>query len=517
MRAPAIVIDESGLTSPMISVDSKCEDCGVTSSHLDTVVLRRLQDVPELLRRLPFDPEFPFSDVYLHRTHTSNLTYDITARQGAANALQKITKLGAEEVHRRGEAYVVHGQVWFRQLASLVADQSWEQLSHEQRTSLAALRGEYLFYRSIEEKIPPLGAGGGRHDPLRWNIPELGSGVLRDKLLSVLENRREELENLMCAVGARKVVAIDWCYQTGKLLGGKLLANFVNEDAVLMQSTVTKSESINELLAPMKALRERPNFSAKVAVIDKVPPSLDDTSVSKLEAIIRESLGVQKVIQDRFHVSHNLSKWFNNSDPRYHQCVIIGWRHATVVRRASCETVVDQMLKAGEIQKKRRDTVISIGHRLTDADINDLKGSGRYHDLFSSKEVLVPEDLKPVPALKLAIERWAEDVIEASVHPPDEHGVRHPILLNKKTLIASVELIHKIKINALKRILNCVPPPDMDAWEKTGETDQNGIDVWKSVLHTCGVESINAAQVSPRPAHVRALRRLPVCLMTDDR
>ena len=91
-----------------------------------------------------------------------------------------------------------------------------------------------------------------------------------------------------------------------------------------------------------------------------------------------------------------------------------------------------------------------------------------------------------------------------------------PSRLNASGVVVPVEPIHKIKINALKRILNCVPPPDMDAWEKTGETDQNGIDVWKSVLHTCGVESINAAQVSPRPAHVRALRRLPVCLMTDD-
>ena len=51
---------------------------------MDPVVLRRLRDVPSLLERLPFDLEFSFSDVYLHRGHTSSLQYDMVTRQGIA-------------------------------------------------------------------------------------------------------------------------------------------------------------------------------------------------------------------------------------------------------------------------------------------------------------------------------------------------------------------------------------------------------------------------------------------------
>eukprot|EP00966_Prymnesium_polylepis_P050405 1166717-Prymnesium_polylepis.1 len=78
-------------------------------------------------------------------------------------------------------------------------------------------------------------------------------------------------------------------------------------------------------------------MKADVCIIDKVPPSLDEQALSKLEMTIITHLGVKYVRQVRFHVSHTVSKWFNNSDPRYHYYVIILWREATVVRRAQQE------------------------------------------------------------------------------------------------------------------------------------------------------------------------------------
>ena len=50
--------------------------------------------------------------------------------------------------------------------------------------------------------------------------------------------------------------------------------------------------------------------------------------------------------------------------------------------------------------------------------------------------------------------------------------------------------------NAIKRILKCSPPEGLRerAWTATGEKDQNGLDIFKSNFHTCGVENWNAMQ-----------------------
>ena len=56
--------------------------------------------------------------------------------------------------------------------------------------------------------------------------------------------------------------------------------------------------------------------------------------------------------------------------------------------------------------------------------------------------------------------------------------------------------------NALKRIVKCIPPPGFDAYQLTGATDQNGIGIWKPLMHTCGVESLNSAQPDFVSTHV---------------
>jgi hypothetical protein len=58
--------------------------------------------------------------------------------------LEKLTKLASEAVQRRCLQYVVHGQVWLRQLAGLVGDEAWMALDPSQRLALASLRGRAL-------------------------------------------------------------------------------------------------------------------------------------------------------------------------------------------------------------------------------------------------------------------------------------------------------------------------------------------------------------------------------------
>ena len=387
------------------------------------------------------------------------MTYDTVTRQGVTNVIDKIVKLGAEAVQRRMETYVADCQLWLRQLFTLVGDHVWSTYSVGQQHKLARLRGELLFFGNSTNSMQPLGKGGGRLDPLRFNVPEIGGGVLREKLSSAMENQRAGLEEVMCNVGAQKVVALDWCNQSGKLLGGGLLANLVNESSVLMACKRTKSERIEEVIPMFKEVKARLEMKAIVAIIDKVPPSLDEHAISKLASIIIEHLGVKYVLQDRFHVSHSVSKWFNNSDPRYHYWVIIRWRVATVLRRAMQEMRIDEMLRRGEISKTRKGITISHGTPLSDSEIQELKDSGAYHDLFSTKEVLVPEDVMDAETLKMTTQRWLDDIEKVAFYPADEHGVRQPILQDGKRLIASVDLLKKVHANALKRIIKCIAPP----------------------------------------------------------
>ena len=131
-----------------------------------------------------------------------------------------------------------------------------------------------------------------------------------------------------------------------------MLANMVNEDDNLVMSQVTKSEKIEELESMLTAAKGK--GKCKILVIDKVPPSLDEMAVSKLEAYIKVMLGCDKVMQDRWHVAHTLAKHFNNFDARYHGLILLGWRDHTVKCERGREAVVDEMLRKGLIAKERK-------------------------------------------------------------------------------------------------------------------------------------------------------------------
>ena len=82
-----------------------------------------------------------------------------------------------------------------------------------------------------------------------------------------------------------------------------------------------------------------------MVVFDKVPPcynSFEQGHTAFVQTIMRCIPTVERCIQDRFHVSHNMSKFFNNMCPTYNFLILVGWRHATVVRDAQDVEAVDQ-------------------------------------------------------------------------------------------------------------------------------------------------------------------------------
>ena len=320
----------------------------------------------------------------------------------------------------------------------------------------------------------------------------------------------------MCAVGCEYVASLDFCAHSGKVLGGKwelLVCNEENNLIGSLLSTSTKLEAVSDWLKQLKARRDasgRSTFNAKVAIIDNVPPSMSSETLSEMEKLIMGALGVEWVGQDRFHVGHSFSPKFNNTDPRFFDLIILGWRHATVERDRDCMRLVDEKLMAGEIKKSctyRKVKYEIQGHYwrqahgewqlFGEAELVKWKNSGLYHELFTtSPNVIVPEHVLSPAALDVSVSRYIFEVIEQIFHPANDTGYRAPVKINRSTLADDVHDTHRIFTNALKRIKKCSPPTHLEAWYRTGATDQNGIDIWKPYFHSCGVENWNSQQMS---------------------
>ena len=94
-----------------------------------------------------------------------------------------------------------------------------------------------------------------------------------------------------------------------------------------------------------------------------------------------------QVCQDLFHVSHNLSKSFNNTHPEFHRLVIVGFRKATMnfdpamldVIHRSC-TVLGNI--EAECTFRKQKYILTKGELLPEQTWKEWLESGVVHALF---------------------------------------------------------------------------------------------------------------------------------------
>ena len=513
--APQITIDELGMPAPTICMRSRCRTCGLPFHHTGAVTLARMRDVPALRADLPYDPEWRFGDVALSRVFTSACETDVISRQGLTMILSKVDMLGTQTVHNICEVYLAAGQIAYNQLYQRVNEKMWAAYTLQQQLQLAPLRGEFVALEEMDDRITPLGKGGGRRDLARFGFLTLVSNSFAPAVLEVFERRHDLRMRQMCQVGCDYVCSLDFCAHSGKVLGGKWQLLVTNEENNLIGSLVSDNVKLGDSKPFLTTLAKRPNFKARVAIIDNVPPSLDPTALSTLEVMLMETLGVEWVGQDRFHVAHSFSPKFNNCHPGWWELIILGWRHATVERDVQCERLVIERLRTGTIKKQCtfrdvkyeicgnqwRRGVNAVWLSLTDnfdAWLSDAQSSGLFHELFStSPNVIVPENVLKKDALSLSIDRYIEGAIEQIFLPQSEGGVRQLRRTHGKALAQCDEAaVRQIFTNAKKRMMKCVPPDHLDAWRRTDKTDQNDIAIWKPYFHSCGTENWNSQQMS---------------------
>ena len=85
--------------------------------------------------------------------------------------------------------------------------------------------------------------------------------------------------------------------------------------------------------------------------ISTTQPKYDrpDLERSAWVSAVKTALGVDHVLQDKFHVSHGLSKYFNNHHDDFYGLVIHAWRNKTSRFDETLELENDTRLLEGQV------------------------------------------------------------------------------------------------------------------------------------------------------------------------
>jgi hypothetical protein len=505
--APRTVVDENGLTHPLVALKSVCRTCRQTFWHSDGTVLSRLP--PDLRSMIDVDPHWshPKGDYAFTIGVNVGHSTDTVSCQGTALSLRKIREKGALKFSQMETSYFYKGQVWWKQLQDLVSDSSWNLLSLPEQRVLAHQRGEFLYHNEQANKVDPI----PHADLPPFSLAKIDDDTLTRHELKACEARRPLLVAQLCGSVAEAWVAIDWTKKTGELLGNVWAVTVTNENGVLIGFMGVDSTKIDKVYEYLTAISARRGFTAKVAVIDNVPTNFAKSGRSDFIDKIKSALGVDYVVQDRFHVTHNFSHFFNNYHNLFYKWIITDFRNATTVRDAVAVSRVDSALLHGNITKKgtfRGQQIVIKGMSVTiggkgiiggtRADISrqemedcieQWKDSGAYFNLFSEgRSVIVPTRVKSPGDVQQAMKRW-----QTELEPLIFDGSGTPIRNDRgMVLIATREDFNTHVKNVIARLKNCAPPPNCLAYVETGKRDQNGMPEFKPQFHTCYNESIHA-------------------------
>ena len=219
---------------------------------------------------------------------------------------------------------------------------------------------------------------------------------------------------------------------------------------------MTKGTSVREIASDLDRIAQRDTFNAKVVVIDNVP-LCNDPQQSEMCMLLKRTLlkKAEKphVMQDFFHIMHNVSPEFNNTHPLFHFLAIVKFRQAIKRLDPDAEAQLDLKLERGEVAKKitYRGMRIEVkpGEKTSKEKINEWKESGAYHDMFSKYPTcIVPECIVGSDELiEAGLTEWFNIVKAAAFDANDK-----PICTGKGgPLIASVERLKEITSNAITR------------------------------------------------------------------
>jgi hypothetical protein len=418
---PKLVLGADSLTSALTSGRSRCKICCCVFHHFNSVTLRRMP--PQAVADLPFAHDWvdPHGDWAMVEAVSSAFEYDVNHQQGAQNLADKMTIMGHEIFDKRAMEYYATAQLWRKQLEGLVGRDVWSTLPEERQLILATARAEFELASDMSNDVEPLGKASDVVG-FGFGLKEVSSKWLLKALSQTLERRRPERCAAMAAIGANIWASIDWAKRQGEQVGAEWYCTVCNEDGAVIGQLATATVKAAEIEDFLKAIGERENFTANVVVLDNLPENIENSECVQL---VKKALGVTYAVQDKFHVSHNLSTPFNNTHDSFFRLIIHGWRDCISVYDAVLEKENDTRLAAGAVSKNIlfRDERITIkrGEAVSSEKIAHWKKSGAYDELFTSgTKCVVPRVTLSPAALPCAVNTWLEAIMAETVGPNGE-------------------------------------------------------------------------------------------------
>ena len=194
--------------------------------------------------------------------------------------------------------YTEETSVWWQQLSEGVGDARWDSYSKTQKVALAKQRTEYKYFSEKPDKnirfphgTDVRGHAVARHEAaFRVRINQADSYAWCARM--------DELAH----VGAEVMISFDWSKEPGERAGKEWMFTVTNEHGELMGMKGTETTQLSEVAGFLRTISQRPNVNVGAVCYDCV-------RAGKMSNELKVIFGADVCIQDRFHVSHNLSMW----------------------------------------------------------------------------------------------------------------------------------------------------------------------------------------------------------------
>jgi hypothetical protein len=508
---------------PMFSATSVCDCCGHKIDHASRTACSKAP-IPVLEEiRTVFEPTAVVdgSKPVLGSAALLLMSALMRTGAGAAQVADSLNQAERDAITRRSVRHAYHASQWFKQVSATANDAVWNSLPLEGRRKIYKNRVAFQRCKGHEDKVPPI------YGFLLNGAPDVTGAFVINAFLAWSEARRGPILRQMNAAVSKEILTADHTKTSGLEYGANWMFNVCSEDSTPLGHFLTESTSFDEVAPHLAILGRRPGMAPKMLV-------LDDWMISRevyVEQLERLEAGLdwnyepcvfwkwktcfntlQWPATDRFHIAAN-----NKKDIPYQNWPVVYYLFTVLAREclgsfdAVAEKALDNMPLSGAIGIKEfalcgvnRSCKEGVGISTTNLD--DWKRSGAYWNVFGTGKGAAV--LRQLPDRYNAIEEkcdaWEREVVstlfwgDESPKTFSSDGRELARGAEGRTICSSISwfrhLASKFKRRAI--LAGAAVGPRFKVETHTAEPNKLkfGLQVWKSRVHTCGVESLNGRQ-----------------------
>ncbi|KAJ1618404.1 hypothetical protein T492DRAFT_1151368 [Pavlovales sp. CCMP2436] len=220
-----------------------------------------------MVEELNIDLPSAIGDIYLTTAFTAASRIDISNGIGVANIVERLEQQSAHRALRLMESFSLAGQTWWSNLEGLAGDKVWSALNNEQQHERFWPRVEFLAFAALSD------LGDSTLLAALSDQAAISATTLSERLRFVyaahLDERRAEIN----AIGASRVVRLDFTKTMGELCGFKWKLTVTNEKGQVIGIKGGKSTNIAEYAEWLLEISSAPSYTAKILFIGAQSPT----------------------------------------------------------------------------------------------------------------------------------------------------------------------------------------------------------------------------------------------------